>query len=50
MIAYLPNESTDKNADARKGMAGDLKQGFGMEVTELVSNDYNAVIEAMRTH
>ena len=49
VITYLPNESTDKNADARKGMAGDLSKVLGMEVTELVSNDYNAVIEAMRT-
>ena len=49
VITYLPNESTDKNADARKGMEGDLSKVLGMEVTELVSNDYNAVIEAMRT-
>lgn len=26
VITYLPNESTDKNADARKGMAGDLSK------------------------
>ena len=49
VITYLPNESTDKNADARKGMAADLSKALGMEVTELISNDYNAVIEAMRT-
>ena len=34
VITYLPNESTDKNADARKGMAGDLSKVLGMEVTE----------------
>lgn len=42
VITYLPNESTDKNADARKGMAGDLSKVLGMEVTELVSNDWFA--------
>lgn len=48
-VAYLPNESTEQNADARKGMAKDLSAAIGMEVVELQASDYNAVIEAMRT-
>ncbi len=49
LVAYLPNESTEQNADARSGMAKDLSAVIGMEVEELVASDYNAVIEAMRT-
>jgi phosphonate transport system substrate-binding protein len=48
-IAYLPNESTEQNADARKGMAADLGKALEMEVVEYQASDYNAVIEAMRT-
>lgn len=48
-IAYLPNESTEQNADARNGMAKDLSKAIGMDVVEFQASDYNAVIEAMRT-
>lgn len=48
-VAYLPNESTEQNADARNGMAKDLSKVLGIEVVEIQSSDYNSVIEAMRT-
>lgn len=48
-VAYLPNESTEQNADARNGMKEDLSKALGMEVIEYQASDYNAVIEAMRT-
>jgi len=48
-VAYLPNESTEQNADARGGMAKDLSKALGVEVVEYQASDYNAVIEAMRT-
>ena len=50
VITYLPNESTDKNADARKRYGGRFEQGFGNWRSQswyLTIN--NAVIEAMRT-
>ena len=49
-IAYLPNESTEQNADARNGMAKDLSAALGIPVVEYQASDYNAVIEAMRTN
>lgn len=49
-IAYLPNESTEQNADARNGMAKDLSALLGVKVIEYQASDYNAVIEAMRTN
>lgn len=48
-IAYLPNESTEQNADTRKGMAEDLSKALGMEVVEYQASDYSAVVEGMRT-
>ncbi|MGL4607748.1 MAG: phosphate/phosphite/phosphonate ABC transporter substrate-binding protein [Eubacteriaceae bacterium] len=49
VVAYLPNESTEQNADARNGMAKDLSEALGMEVEEFIASDYNAAIEGMRT-
>lgn len=48
-IAYAPNESTTESADARNGMAEDLKEVLGCEVEEIQASDYNAIIEALRT-
>lgn len=48
-VAYLPNESTEQNADARQGMSKDLSEVLGMEVVEFQASDYNAVVEGMRT-
>lgn len=48
-IAYAPNESTEQSADARNGLAADLKAELGVEVEEIQATDYNAIIEALRT-
>ncbi len=48
-IAYAPNESTTESADARNGMAEDLKEVLGCDVEEIQASDYNAIIEALRT-
>ena len=48
-IAYAPNESTAESADARNGLADDLKEFLGCEVEEIQASDYNAIIEALRT-
>ncbi|MGN0856541.1 MAG: phosphate/phosphite/phosphonate ABC transporter substrate-binding protein [Candidatus Spyradenecus sp.] len=48
-IAYAPNESTEQNLDARKGLAGALSQALGQEVREIHASDYTAIIEALRT-
>ena len=48
-IAYAPNESTTQSADARQGLAKDLSAYLGMPVEEILSTDYNAIIEALRT-
>lgn len=48
-IVYLPNESTVHNVDSRKVLRDDLSKAINMEVVEIQANDYNAVIEAMRT-
>lgn len=48
-IAYAPNESTEQSADARNGLAADLKEKLGVEVEEIQATDYNAIIEALRT-
>ena len=48
-IAYAPNESTTDSADARKGLAKDLKEVLGCDVEEIQASDYNAIIEALRT-
>lgn len=48
-IAYAPNESTEQSADARNGLADDLKAQLGLDVEEIQATDYNAIIEALRT-
>lgn len=48
-IAYAPNESTEQSADARNGLADDLKAQLGIDVEEIQATDYNAIIEALRT-
>lgn len=48
-IAYAPNESTTQSADARNGLAKDLSAYLGCEVKEILSTDYNAIIEALRS-
>lgn len=48
-IAYAPNESTEQSADARNGLAADLKAQLGLDVEEIQATDYNAIIEALRT-
>lgn len=49
VIAYAPNESTDESADARAGLANDLKEALGVEVEEIQVSDYNSIIEALRS-
>lgn len=49
VIAYAPNESTEESADARNGLAKDLRDSLGIEVEEIQASDYNAIIEALRT-
>jgi len=48
-IAYAPNESNTEAADARNGLADDLRAVLGCEVEEIQASDYNAIIEALRT-
>lgn len=48
-IAYAPNESTEQSVDARNGMAAELGKALGMEVKEIHTSDYTAIIEALRT-
>ena len=48
-IAYAPNESTEQSVDARNGMAAELGKALGMEVREIHTSDYTAIIEALRT-
>ena len=48
-IAYAPNESTEQSVDARNGMAAELSKALGMEVKEVHTSDYTAIIEALRT-
>ena len=48
-IAYAPNESTTESADARNGLAEDLREFLGCPVEEIQDSDDNAIIEALRT-
>ena len=48
-IAYAPNESTTDSTDARSTLAKDLGKVINMEVKEIQSSDYTAIIEALRT-
>jgi len=46
---YIPTEEVDEVlADIRLGFATDLSDVLGIPVREIVVNDYNAVVEAMR--
>lgn len=48
VIAYLPDEATEKTAEYRQGLQKDMEKALGVKVQEYLCSDYNAAIEGMK--